>query len=127
MSNQSNAPKVQVKGKFGQVDQISLDTNRPSIQGESLWRAQNLVALSSRGIYSDALLWVLTPATVVRAISLAVQAGVPVVGGVVLICFLLTPPLLLILLAANQSPKTHGGASLYRLLLILIGLALALV
>ena len=124
--NQASAPKVQVRGKFGQVDQISLDTNRPSLQGETLWRSQQMVSFSSRGIYSDALVWILTPAVVIRlTYHLTIAMALPGMLGVLLCSFLAVPVLLLILFAFTQSFKTHGGAAIYRYLLLLIGFILA--
>lgn len=126
MADNKGAPQVQVRGRFGQVNQISLDTNRPSLQGEALWRAQNLVSFSTRGVYSDALLWILTPAVTVRLLNLAVAIGLPGIAGFTLAVFLITPPMLLVLFAGVQSPGSHGGAAIYRYLLVAVGLVLAI-
>lgn len=123
MADTSSKPVVQVRGKFGQVSQVTLDSNRPSLHGEAVWRSSNMVALSTRGIYSDALLWILSPAVGVRFIELAITLGLPAYAGLITTVFLLAPVLLLIFLAATQ-----GGlrfASLYRTVLIILGLVLA--
>lgn len=124
--DKSNAPKVQVAGRWGEVNQISLDTNRPSLQGESLWRAGNLVAFATRDIYLDCLVWIITPAFILTTVQLLIIYFIPPIAGLALLVFLLVPPILLILQAASQSTKTHGGAAIYRLLLIFVGLGLAL-
>ena len=119
----SNQPKVQVRGRFGQVNQIALDTNRPSLHGEAIWRSSNMVALSTRGIYSDALLWVLTPAVTVRFIELAILVGLPAYAGLTLLIFLLAPVFLLIFLAVSAQGLRMAG--IYRTILIVLGLVLA--
>ena len=125
--SKSQSPKVLQKGAFGQVQEITLDTNRPSLQLESLWRAQNLVAFSTRDIYADALTWILTPAFTLSTILLCAVYFLPAIAAIALIVFLLVPPLLLICQAAMQSAKTHYSAAMYRLLLIFVGFCLAVV
>lgn len=121
-------PKIQVNGRYGQVEQIALDSNRTSIQAETLWSAQNAVAIPSRGIYSDLLLWILTPATVLRLLNLATLSGlIPGLASTITACLLLVPVLLLLLTVAQLSPKTHGLAVVYRIALILIGITLAVI
>ncbi|MEO0538378.1 MAG: hypothetical protein AAF215_31510 [Cyanobacteria bacterium P01_A01_bin.123] len=76
----SDAPKVQIEtvGMFGQptVKQIELDTNRLRVKTESLQRFSNMVAVPSRGIFLDALMWVFTTAVLLRwALSLAITFG----------------------------------------------------
>lgn len=123
----SQSPKVQVKGAFGQTEQIALDTNRITQHSETLFKAANVTSLKPDAFYSDALIWVLTPATVMRSIKLLVLSGLlPELGAYVLIAFLLAPPLLLISYVLIQASNSHTSAVFYRLGLIASGLVLAL-
>lgn len=124
MSN--NAPKVQVESSnaFGQatVRQISLDTNRVDIHNESLFRFGNAVAIPSRGLYTDALLWLLAVATPIRLIDSAFQVGLisaPV--GWVLLAILVMPLGWALFSVFVQLPKLRP-AVLYRLALVALGL-----
>lgn len=127
MADKSNAPKVQQKGAFGQVNTITLDTNRPETTSETLFRAGNAIALPSHGIYSDALIWILVPAVSIRFVMHLVAFGVlPGVGALAVLAFLLVPPMLIICYVCAQLSQTHTSASLYRLSLIAAGLALAI-
>jgi len=123
----SNAPKVQVRGRFGEVNQIALDTNRPSLQSESLWRACQMVSFASRDIYLDALVWILTPAFAYSSIALAAVTFMPPLAGDVLSVFLLLPVLMLLLQVATHATGSHGFAVVYRVFLLVTGLALAIV
>ena len=66
----SDAPKVQVQstGIMGEtrIQQISLDSNRLRVKTESLQRFSNFIAIPSRGMWLDAVQWVLTVALIVR-------------------------------------------------------------
>jgi hypothetical protein len=126
MADKSNAPKVQQQGAFGQIQTITLDTNRPETVGETLFRAGNAVSFPSHAIYSDALTWILVPAVCLRLIMHFVAFGVlPGAGALAAAAFLLLPPLLIVCYVASQLPKTHTAASLYRLALIAAGMLLA--
>ena len=128
MADKSNAPKVQQQGAFGQVNTITLDTNRPETVGETLFRAGNVVAFQSHALYSDALMWILIPAVGLRFIMHFVAFGIlPAVGAFTAAAFLLLPPILLICYVASQLSNTHTGAALYRLALIAAGMLLAII
>lgn len=123
----ANNPKIQIEGRYGQTEQIALDSNRTSIQAESLWSFQNAVALPSSGIYSDMLLWILTPATILRWLNMgAASALIPPIASTLAAILLLLPVLLGILQVAQLSPKTHGVAVVYRVGLLLAGILLAI-
>lgn len=127
MPDKSNAPKVQQRGSFGQVNTVVLDTNRPETVGETLFRAGNVVAFQSHAIYSDALTWILVPAVGLRLIMHFVAFGIlPNAGAIAAILFLLMPPLLVVGYVGNQLSKTHTGAAFYRLVLIAAGILLAI-
>lgn len=121
----AGAPKVQVRGKFGQTNQIALDTNRELVHSTSLFEAANAISFKASGFYSDALMWILVPATVLRGIHIFYSVGVlPAVGALSLSAFLLVPPLLLIGYVGAQATDTHLSSCLYRLTLIGLGLGL---
>jgi len=123
----SNAPTIQIGDRLGGFKQISLDSNRPSIADESLFRCANAVALPSRGMFSDALLWPLAVGVPCRLIYAAIGFGLlSPVAGFGLIAFFLVPLIIVVCYTATQLPDSHGAFSLYRLVQIALGLALAL-
>lgn len=126
----SNGPKVQipVSNAFGQqsVKQIELDHNRPSVHSESLSRFANMVALPSRGIYTDALLWVLSAAVPIRLLNSAVLVGLLPQAAAASIAELLVSPMLLAMLQVVWELPTLRGACLYRGLLIALGTFVAI-
>ncbi len=122
-----SAPAVQVRDSFGGTRNLQVDTNRPSLAEESLFRFANAIALPSYGIYSDILTWILTPATVCRLLQTLAGSGViTATAGVSLSVFLLAPVVLMLLIVLQQAPGTHGIPAVFRFLLILLGLFLAL-
>ncbi len=121
VANKAHNPIVQVPDKFGGVRQISLDTNRFAIADETLFRARNLVAFRSHAIHSDALMWILTPAVILRGLMHSVALGLSLIGAIVTLLLLMVPVLLLVIRVADEQP----GAVLYRLFLIASGIAIA--
>ncbi|MFG6094026.1 hypothetical protein SPB21_02185 [Leptothoe sp. ISB3NOV94-8A] len=126
----NNGPKVQipVSNAFGQqsVKQIELDNNRPSIHRESLNRFSNMVALPSRGIYTDALLWVLSTAVLIRLLNSAVIVGLLPQAAAASIASLLISPVLLAMLQVVWELPPLRGACLYRGALMVLGIFVAI-
>lgn len=123
----NNAPKIQIGDRLGGFKQISLDSNRPSIADESLFRFANAIATPSRGLFSDALLWPLAVGVPTRLIYSAISFGIVApAAGFGIIAFFLIPLILVVCYTASQLPDTHGMFCLYRLLQIALGLALAI-
>ena len=77
-----DAPTVQIEttGAFGQryVKQVQLDSNRLKVKTESLQRFSNMIAIPSRGVYTDSILWALTTACFIRIpLSIAITGWIP--------------------------------------------------
>lgn len=127
----SNAPKVQVEttDPLGRpiTQQITLDTNRTDLHIEFLFRVGNAIAMPTRGIYTDAVMWVLTAATVLRVSYSAVLIGViPRIIAEFLVYFTFLPLLIALSAIVVQLP-THRPACLYRMILVALGVTLAVV
>lgn len=120
----SQSSKVQVRGAFGTTEQISLDSNRVLAHSDTLFKAANAVSIKSDAFYSDLLMWLLTTATTMRVILLAIDLGLGIMPASVLTIILLTPPLLLILYVGFQADSTHRLSCFYRFSLITAGLFL---
>lgn len=131
MALDRGAPKVQVEttDAFGRpiVEQISLDTNRTDLHIEFLFRFGNAIALPTRGLYTDAALWVLSVATILRVAYSAVRLGlVQEMIAEFLVYFAFLPPLVAMVAIVIQLPS-HRPACIYRLILIALGFTLAIV
>lgn len=123
----SGAPKVTAPDAFGGIQQLTLDTNRPLIQNESLFRFANMVAIPSRGMYSEMLRWPLISATITRLIYHAVSLGIATpIAGLAFLVVVLAPLLVIIGYTGFQLNGTHGAFCFYRLVLIVSGFGLAL-
>lgn len=123
----SQSSKVQVKGAFGQTEQLALDSNRILIHSETLFKAANAITIKADAFYSDGLMWLLTTATAMRTINIAILLGLPPIPAVVLVFILLIPPLLLITYVCFQAAGTHQLSCFYRLGLIAAGLILGFI
>lgn len=132
MSNKtqpSDAPRVQIEttGMFGQpvVKQIALDTNRLTVKTESLQRFSNAIAIPSRGIWADALLWVLWIAVLIRLpLSFAIAQLVPV-WGLGLMLAIVGAPMLFALMSVWTSVPDQRVDCIYRFCLINAAILLA--
>lgn len=125
------APKVQIEttGAFGQstVRQISLDTNRPDLHGEFLFRFGNAIALPTRGLYTDAALWVLSVASPLRLVYSAVTGGLFGPGVGVVLLYAAGLPLVIAALAVGAQLPSHRPAVFYRFSLAALGVFLAVI
>ncbi len=125
----SDAPTVQVEttGLFGQptVRQIQLDSNRLTVKVESLQRFSNAVAIPSRGIWADALFWVLGIATLLRLpLSLVIAGWIPLFALGLAVGLVALPLIFILAMVWMQIPDQRGDC-LYRLCLTLVALCLA--
>ncbi|MEO1211636.1 MAG: hypothetical protein AAFX78_19205 [Cyanobacteria bacterium J06638_20] len=125
----TDAPTVQIEttGLLGQptVQQIQLDSNRLKVKVESLQRFSNAIAIPSRGIWADSLLWVLGIATLVRLPLSVVVAGLAPPYLLALIWGLVALPLAFALgMVFIQVPEQRGDCC-YRFCLINAGVAVA--
>lgn len=125
------APKVQVETTDAHgrpiIKQISLDTNRTDLHVEFLFRFGNAITLPTRGLYTDAAMWVLVPATILRVAYSAVRLGLlQEIIGEFLVYFAFLPLLVAMVAIVVQLPS-HRPACLYRLVLIALGVTLAVV
>lgn len=124
------APKVNVESvdALGRpiVQQIELDTNRPDLHIEFLFRFGNAIALPSRGLYTDAALWVLCVATPLRLVYSAMLLNI-ITGGVARAVLLLIflPPIFGLLVVSTQV-RSHRVSVLYRCFLIAVGILTAI-
>ena len=122
------APKVTAPDAFGGVQQLSLDSHRPLIQSESLFRFANMIAIPSRGVWGDSLMWPLVSAVVVRTVLHAVSFGIVAPAAALAFLFVVFAPLVIIICYTGTQLRTnHGMFSFYRLIQILIGFCLAMV
>lgn len=129
MALDRGAPKVQVETTDAHgrpiIKQITLDTNRTDLHIEFLFRFGNAVTLPTRGLYTDAALWVLTTATVLRVTYSVVRMGwLSQIIGEVLV-YVAGLPMLIALCAIVVQLPSHRPACLYRIVLIALGVALA--
>ena len=131
MALDRGAPKVQIEtaDAFGRpiVEQISLDTNRADLHVEFLFRYGNAIALPTRGLYTDAALWVLTVATILRVTYSAVRLGLLTSIIAEFLVYFAFLPLLVGMVAIVVQLPSHRPACLYRLILIALGFTLAIV
>lgn len=125
------APKVQVETTDAHgrpvIKQITLDTNRTDLHIEFLFRVGNALSLPTRGLYTDAAMWVLGVATILRVAYSAVRLGIIreiVAEFLVYFTFL---PLLIAMMAIVVQLPTHRPACLYRIILVALGVTLAVV
>ena len=121
------APKVLIENQNAlgnNVEQVTLDTNRVNIQGETTSRFANAIALSSRGLWVDVTQWIVYAAAAFSVADLALRLGVAVW---VILLYLGLPLLVLIICiyATVQRRKTLSAQGYFRLFLITIGLAIA--
>ena len=117
-----NKTQVQVDDSFGGKKNLTIDTNRTDIYNETLFRSANMAAIPNKGIYSDALLWILTPAVSARLVFMLAPSTLAAIATTI---FLLTPVLLLIFNTSLKLSSTHGFSCLYRLVLLFGGFVLA--
>ena len=131
MATDKGAPKVQVEttDAFGRpvVKQISLDTNRPDLHVEFLFRFGNAVAIPTRGLYTDAALWVLCVAVAFRVIYSAVSMQLIGAGVGVTLLYVIFLPLVVAMLAVAAQLPSHRPACFYRFSLAALGVVLAVV
>ncbi|MEM9805760.1 MAG: hypothetical protein AAF959_10815 [Cyanobacteria bacterium P01_D01_bin.56] len=125
----SNAPKVQipVTNAFGQqsVKQIELDNNRFDIYTETLSRFANAVAIPTRGIYTDALQWILGFAVPFRVLdTLALWGIMPDVLMLVILAIAVMPVVTMGLMLWGQLAKFRW-ACFYRICLVTTGFLVA--
>ncbi|MGB3655667.1 MAG: hypothetical protein WBA41_31270 [Rivularia sp. (in: cyanobacteria)] len=76
----SNNPKVLIQNQGplgGAVEQVTLDTNRVNIKGETSSRLANLIALSSRGLWVDCSQWLAYSAGFFSLVKLALLSPLP--------------------------------------------------
>jgi hypothetical protein len=125
----SDAPRVQIEttGLFGQptVKQIQLDTNRLQVKTESLQRFSNAIAIPSRGMWADALLWILWIAVLIRLpLSLAISQVLPP-WGLGLTLAIVAAPVLFALVSVWTSVPDQRVDCFYRFCLINAAVLLA--
>lgn len=75
-----SAPKVLIENQNAlgrNVEQVTLDTNRVNIKGETYSRLANLVALSSRGLWVDCSQWLIYSAGFFSLVKLAILSPMP--------------------------------------------------
>lgn len=75
-----SAPKVLIENQNAlgrNVEQVTLDTNRVNIKGETYSRLANGIALSSRGLWVDCSQWVIYSAGFFSLAKLAVLSPLP--------------------------------------------------
>lgn len=123
-----DAPKVQIHttDAFGgsRVQQVTLDSNRLRVKTESLQRFSNFVAIPSRGVILDGVLWVLAIAVLIRVpLSLAV-AGMSLNILGLLFALGMLPLAFVLLSVALQVPDMRLDC-LFRLGLVSLGIAIA--
>jgi len=95
------------------------------VHENALLEAANAISFKASGFYSDALMWILVPATVLRFLIIFAIAGyLPAAGAVSLAAFLIGPPLFLIIYVGTQASNTHIFSCVYRLVLIGLGIGL---
>ena len=125
----ADAPTVQIEtaGLFGQptVKQIQLDSNRLKVKVESLQRFSNAIALPSRGIWADALLWVLSVATFIRLPLSLGLAGMMPLFMLGLLWGLAAMPVLFMLGMVFVAVPDQRGDCFYRFCLINSGVMIA--
>ena len=74
------APKVLIENQNAlgrNVEQVTLDTNRVNIKGETHSRFANGIALSSRGLWVDCSQWVIYSAGFFSLVKLAILSPLP--------------------------------------------------
>lgn len=75
-----SAPKVLIENQNAlgcNVEQVTLDTNRVNIKGETHSRLANAIALSSRGLWVDCSQWLIYSAGFFSLVKLAVLSPLP--------------------------------------------------
>lgn len=124
----NNAPKVNLPmaGPLGVqgVQQVELDTNRPSIYAETGYRVRNAIAIPSRGIWVDGLQWLLCAAVPFRVLDSLALTGVISDGAAMAILIAIVAPLV-VLWVQTWSTNYLRAALLYRAVLVMAGFALA--
>ena len=104
---------------------VEIDSNRLNVQAESNFRWANALAMPSRAVATDALLWVLTVATPIRLIdSLILTSLMPPLMGYGILAALFAYPLFMTW-TVWQGRRGLRAAILYRVLLTVAGLAIA--
>lgn len=75
-----SAPKVLIENQnvLGHnVEQVTLDTNRVNIKGETSSRVANFIALSSRGLWVDCSQWLVYSSGFFSLVKLAILSPLP--------------------------------------------------
>ncbi len=75
-----SAPKVLIENQNAlgrNVEQVTLDTNRVNIKGETSSRVANFIALSSRGLWVDCSQWLVYSAGFFTIVKLALLSPLP--------------------------------------------------
>ena len=75
-----SAPKVLIENQNAlgrNVEQVTLDTNRVNIKGETHSRFANGIALSSRGLWVDCSQWLIYSAGFFSLVKLAILSPLP--------------------------------------------------
>lgn len=122
-------PKVLIQNQGplgGAVEQVTLDTNRVNIKGETASRFANFIALSSRGIWVDCSQWLMYSAGFFSLVKLALLSPLPlwsVLLGAGLPLYLFC----VMLSDVCQRRKNLRFDGSVRFLLLLIGAAIAVV
>ena len=122
-------PKVLIQNQGplgGAVEQVTLDTNRVNIKGETSSRVANFIALSSRGLWVDCSQWLIYSAGFFSLVKLAILSPLPLWSillgaGVPLYIFCV------LLADVCQRRKTLRFDGAVRLFLLFIGAAIAVV
>ena len=122
-------PKVLIQNQGplgGAVEQVTLDTNRVNIKGETSSRVANFIALSSRGLWVDCSQWLIYSAGFFSLLKLAILSPLPLWSillgaGVPLYIFCV------LLADVCQRRKTLRFDGAVRLFLLFIGAAIAVV
>ena len=122
------APKVLIENQNAlghNVEQVTLDTNRVNIQGESTSRFANAIALSSRGLWVDITQWIVYAAAAFAVGDLALALG----AADWAVLLYLGLPFVVLLISIHltvQRRKTLQAHGYLRIFLLSIGIAIAL-
>ena len=121
MKSDKGKPQVQVETAFG-AQRLTLNDNRPSLAAESLFFFENAVALKKYQLGIDELIWILAPAVYLRLIAGLYWAWI--IGPSATILLIGLPSATLFVLFSflfSQSSKSHGGAIIFRIILLVTG------